>query len=177
MKTRCFILFQGNAEMTDLFKCKKSGTICCAPKSRIHEVQGLMHRNDTSFPVFVNPQTQQQIPQYLPNNNVYPNGYQAIPPNVYAPIPNAYQPLPPQASIPNNYPIPPATNYITQPQQVPQQAIITSNYVPVAPQNYAPVPPNNVYPQNVVINPNVNLAPAYSTPGNLTLPSNSCESF
>lgn len=155
--------------MTELFKCKKSGTICCAPKSRIHEVQGMMHRND-SFPVFVNPQTQQQIPQYLPNNN-YPNGYQQIPPNAYAPIPNAYQPLPPQASIPNNYPIPPANNYITQPQQVPQQPIITNNYVHQVPQlNYAPVPPNNVYPQNVVItnphvNPNVNLAPAYSTPG------------
>lgn len=52
-----------------------------------------------------------------------------------------------------NYPVP------QQPQ------IITSNYA-VPQQNY----PNNIYSQNVVANvqnvPNVNLAPAYSTPGN-----------
>lgn len=57
--------------MTELFKCKKSGTICCAPKSRIQEVQGMIVRND-SFPVFVNPQQQHhQVPQFMPNNN-YP---------------------------------------------------------------------------------------------------------
>lgn len=86
--------------MTDLFKCKKSGTTCCAPKSRIHEVQGmLMHRNDTSFPVFVNPQNQQQIPQYLPNSNYAPN-YQPLPPqNNYVPVPNVYQQLPPSSKI------------------------------------------------------------------------------
>lgn len=30
----------GNAEMTELFKCRKSGTKCCAPKSMIREVMG-----------------------------------------------------------------------------------------------------------------------------------------
>lgn len=29
----------GNAEMTELFKCRKSGTQCCAPKSVIREYQ------------------------------------------------------------------------------------------------------------------------------------------
>lgn len=28
--------FLGNAEMTDLFKCRKPGTQCCAPKSQIN---------------------------------------------------------------------------------------------------------------------------------------------
>lgn len=73
-----YAISTGNAEMTELFKCKKSGTICCAPKSRIQEVQGMMVRNDT-FPVFVNPQQQHhQPPQYMPNNypinNNYPSG-------------------------------------------------------------------------------------------------------
>lgn len=35
--------------MTNLFKCKKSGQMCCAPKSRILEKQGL-NRNDTYYP-------------------------------------------------------------------------------------------------------------------------------
>lgn len=172
-----------NAEMTDIFKCKKSGTTCCAPKSRIHEMQGMMmHRNDT-FPVFVNPQ--QQIPQFLPNNNYAPN-YQQLPSNSYAPIPNTYQQIPQQPAIPNNYQIPPQNNYIAQqpppPQPIPQTPIISNNNYPVPPQNY----PNNIYQQNVVHNPNVvhnqnvvhnpnvhnpnvvhnqNLAPAYTTPG------------
>lgn len=170
----CHLLQLGNAEMTDLFKCKKSGTTCCAPKSRIHEVQGmLLHRND-SFPMFVNPQQQQQIPQYLANNN-YATNYQPIPPNSYAPLlPNSYQPVPPQVALPNNYQVPslpPQTNYIQQQQQQ-QQAIsspvVANNYPvpqPIPPQNYpVPVPSNNVYPQNVIVqNPNVNSAPAYST--------------
>ncbi|RVE52566.1 hypothetical protein evm_002685 [Chilo suppressalis] len=37
-----------NAEMTDVFKCKKSGTQCCAPKSRVQEALG--GRNDTRAP-------------------------------------------------------------------------------------------------------------------------------
>ncbi|XP_066903796.1 protein masquerade-like, partial [Halyomorpha halys] len=36
-----------NAEMTDLFKCKKSGNQCCAPKSLIREDQSSISRNDT----------------------------------------------------------------------------------------------------------------------------------
>ncbi|KAL4705207.1 hypothetical protein ACJJTC_000205 [Scirpophaga incertulas] len=35
-----------NAEMTDVFKCKKSGTQCCAPKSKVQEVAG--DRNDSA---------------------------------------------------------------------------------------------------------------------------------
>lgn len=155
--------------MTDVFKCRKSGTTCCAPKSRIHEVQ-MMHRNDT-YPQFVGPQQQQQIPQYLPNNYQLQN-YQPIPPNNYAPIPNPYQlPIPGQPI--NNYqPLPSQNNYIPQPQPVPQQSIqqiqqapIISNNYPVPPQNY-PNPNANVYQSNVVNgNPSVNLSPAYSTPG------------
>ena len=30
-------IFVGNAEMTDLFKCEKSKTTCCSPKSAIKE--------------------------------------------------------------------------------------------------------------------------------------------
>lgn len=176
----------GNAEMTNLFKCKKEGTECCAPKSKILEYQGLVNRND-SFPVFVNSQPQQHMPQYLPN---YPNTYQQMPPNAYAPVPNPYQPIPPPQAIqpqqmPNNYAVPQQTNYINQPpqqpqqlqpvqqqvqQQLTQQSIATNNYAQVPQQNYAPIPPNTLYPQNVVpSNPHMNLAPAYSTPGILFL--------
>lgn len=35
----------GNAEMTELFKCKKPGTQCCAPKTKIQEVE--LRKNDT----------------------------------------------------------------------------------------------------------------------------------
>ncbi|KAF4514078.1 UNVERIFIED_CONTAM: hypothetical protein B566_EDAN018959, partial [Ephemera danica] len=36
--TRGKLVIAGNAEMTDVFKCRKSGTQCCAPKSVIREV-------------------------------------------------------------------------------------------------------------------------------------------
>lgn len=32
------LIISGNAEMTELFKCRKSGTQCCAPKSVIREL-------------------------------------------------------------------------------------------------------------------------------------------
>lgn len=162
----------GNAEMTDLFKCKKEGTECCAPKSKILEYQGLIQRND-SYPVFVNSQTQQQhLPQYLPNYPP-PNAYQPLPPNMYAPasvpVPNPYQPYQPQPAIPNNYAVAPVNNYIAQPQPIPQQSIAATNYVApavVPPQNYGPVPQTVPYTPNVVQNqPHLNLSPAYSTPG------------
>lgn len=38
-------LFTGNAEMTEVFKCRKSGTKCCAPKSLIKETIG--QKDDT----------------------------------------------------------------------------------------------------------------------------------
>lgn len=138
--------------MTDIFKCKKSGTICCAPKSRIHEMQ-MMHRNDT-FPQYIGP----QAPQYP---NPYPGQNYQIPPNTYPQIQNPYQPVAP------NYPVP-ANAYYAQPQPQPQpqlqpvpqpQQIIPQQAIyPVAPQNY-PVPvPQNVYNQ---------IAPV--TPGNLQI--------
>lgn len=159
--------------MTDLFKCKKEGTECCAPKSKILEYQGMIQRND-SYPVFVNSQTQQHLPQYLPNYPP-PNQYQQIPPNMYAPapvpVPNPYQQYQPQPAIPNNYAVPPANNYITQPQPqpvAPQQSIAASNYAAavVPPQNYGPIPQSVPYSPNVVPNQqHLNLSPAYSTPG------------
>lgn len=54
----CFFLFffLGNAELTNLFKCKKQGHQCCAPKSLIREFNGgnssepiLSNRNDTMY--------------------------------------------------------------------------------------------------------------------------------
>lgn len=39
-----------NAELTDLFKCKKSGTQCCAPKTKIQEIQDAMGKNG-SYPL------------------------------------------------------------------------------------------------------------------------------
>lgn len=51
----CFF-FLGNAELTNLFKCKKQGHQCCAPKSLIREFNGgnssepiLSNRNDTMY--------------------------------------------------------------------------------------------------------------------------------
>lgn len=157
--------------MTDLFKCKKSGLTCCAPKSRILEIQGIMMRNDT-YPNY-NPH---QIPPYQPNVNYPPYQAPQIVPNNYP----QYQPIQPQASLPNNYQLPPNA-YVQQPQQLPQPAIVGSNYVaghgnvvvhpqPPPPQPQPqPVYPQNIYPQNMVGSvqnvPNINLAPAYSTPG------------
>ncbi|XP_063366342.1 protein masquerade [Cydia amplana] len=45
-----------NAEMTEVFKCKKAGTQCCAPKSKVLEATGVQ-RNDT-YPL--------ATPQYEP---------------------------------------------------------------------------------------------------------------
>lgn len=51
-----FFFFIGNAELTNLFKCKKQGHQCCAPKSLIREINGgnsseaiLTNRNDTMY--------------------------------------------------------------------------------------------------------------------------------
>ncbi|KAI5645902.1 trypsin domain-containing protein [Phthorimaea operculella] len=46
-----------NAEMTDVFKCKKAGTQCCAPKSKIQEVVGIKDKNDT-YPLATSAATQ-----------------------------------------------------------------------------------------------------------------------
>lgn len=65
--------------MTDLFKCKKSGTTCCAPKARVQEIQSMITRND-SFPIFTNPQApQQSYPQ--PQFQQQPGQYNPYPLN------------------------------------------------------------------------------------------------
>lgn len=133
-----------------------------------------MQRNDT-YPNY--PQNPQQMSPYQPNNNYPP--YQA--PQLVANNYPQYQPIPPQASLPNNYQIP-QNVYIQQPQPLPQPNIVGTNYVTGvggAPQQQqqqlpqlAPQPqqiyPQNIYPQNMVGSvqniPNINLAPAYSTP-------------
>lgn len=94
--------------MTDLFRCKRSGQICCAPKSKILEKQQFQTRNDTSYfnyppmgpPPPYAPQQQGGPPQppYPPtsymSNQLPPAGAQAPPPPPpphLAPHPNPYQ--------------------------------------------------------------------------------------
>lgn len=119
-----------NAEMTELFKCKKSGTQCCAPKSKIQEQLDKHNRNNTYAynpnlgPINPNyPHPQQyyntNYPQPPPVNNYAPvpssnyppppaNSYPPVPPANYPPPPHVYEPtIPPQSSIP--YEIPEAT--------------------------------------------------------------------
>lgn len=78
-----------NAEMTELFKCKKSGQLCCAPKSRIQELQGQISRNDTHIGMMPvgpgSPGPQQQQPHqplyqgYPPTDGHLPNnGYPTV---------------------------------------------------------------------------------------------------
>lgn len=64
--------------MTDVFKCKKSGTQCCAPKSRILEMQ-MISRNDSVYHL----QSPMPPPQYSPNNNNYGVSPNNVPPGAY----------------------------------------------------------------------------------------------
>lgn len=73
--------------MTDVFKCKKSGTTCCAPKTRILEVQGTMGGRNETIPSFINSQTQQVGPQYMANNNN--NNMNNYAPQLNGPLPLA----------------------------------------------------------------------------------------
>lgn len=61
--------------MTNLFKCKKSGTQCCAPKTRIQELQ-MYARNDT-IPAYATHQPYPANPAYNPtyNNPNFNNPY------------------------------------------------------------------------------------------------------
>lgn len=106
-----------NAEMTDLFKCAKSGTKCCAPKTRIQEVQALS-RNDTYYqynnqmphPPLQGPINPQQVPPLPPFQGHLPNqpqyNFGALPPHNpnYPPPPPPQQPpqQPPAQQIPNH---------------------------------------------------------------------------
>ncbi|KAH8329669.1 hypothetical protein KR074_007474 [Drosophila pseudoananassae] len=102
-----------NAEMTDLFRCKRSGQICCAPKSKILEKQQFQTRNDTAYypappPPPLGP-PQAYPPQTLPYSymNNQPQGPLPPPPPQMAPHhPNPYQPglQPPGPNYADYYP-------------------------------------------------------------------------
>lgn len=101
-----------NAEMTDLFKCKKSGQTCCAPKSRIQEIQGMMSRNDT-----IPPYTQPGGGGYQP----YPNQYQphhTLPPSGVHGVQSQYPPV--TIAGPSIHTTLSPYEISTQPQHIPQ---------------------------------------------------------
>lgn len=57
--------------MTDVFKCKKAGTQCCAPKSKVLEAMGIS-RNDTFPLATTHPHTQAHTPHtYTPQTLPY----------------------------------------------------------------------------------------------------------
>ncbi|XP_039149313.1 protein masquerade isoform X2 [Drosophila simulans] len=98
-----------NAEMTDLFRCKRSGQICCAPKSKILEKQQFQTRNDTAYypapppPPIGPPQAYPpQTPPYSYMNNPPPQG---PPPQMAPHHPNPYQPPPPAPNYGDYYPV------------------------------------------------------------------------
>lgn len=84
-----------------MFKCKKSGTQCCAPKTKIQEQLDRHNRNHT-YPY--NPNLGPINPNY-PHPQQYYNNYPPPPAANYPPPPNSY-PAPA-----NNYPAPPINNY------------------------------------------------------------------
>uniref|UniRef100_A0A182Q6P9 Peptidase S1 domain-containing protein n=1 Tax=Anopheles farauti TaxID=69004 RepID=A0A182Q6P9_9DIPT len=115
-----------NAEMTDLFKCKKSGTQCCAPKSKIQEVQQAAAASKITY-----------------NNHTNGGGY---PPMQALPPPPPPPPLPPQmmpqqpalAGLGQPYPMSPPAPSQLQPQH-------TAGYGPPAPNPYPGPISNNLY--------------------------------
>lgn len=130
-----------NAEMTEMFKCKKSGTQCCAPKSKIQEQLDKHNRNQTYAynpnlgpinPNYPHPQ------QYYNNPN---NNFPPPPPNNYPPPaqPNPY-PVNPSNNYPNNYPPPP---HVYEPTIPPQPASIP--YEIVEPTTSPRPPPYSKY--------------------------------
>jgi hypothetical protein len=63
----CSVIVAGNAEMTDLFRCHKSGTQCCAPKSMIREVLdqkngGTAQARNETFPPHYRPPLSALVP-------------------------------------------------------------------------------------------------------------------
>ncbi|XP_017019555.1 protein masquerade [Drosophila kikkawai] len=99
-----------NAEMTDLFRCKRSGQICCAPKSKILEKQQFQTRNDTAYypapppPPIGPPQAYPpQTPPYSYMNN-QPQG-PPPPPQMAVHHQNPYQPPPPAPNYADYYPV------------------------------------------------------------------------
>lgn len=114
--------------MTDMFKCKKSGTQCCAPKTKIQEQLDRHNRNHTYpynpalGPINPNyPHPQQYYNNYPPppanypqpsypapagNYPVPPPSYPAPPGNNYPPPPHVYDPTPPPQQTPIPYELP-----------------------------------------------------------------------
>lgn len=79
-----------NAEMTDLFKCKKSGTQCCAPKTKIQEHMDRLHRQNYTYQY--NPNVGPINPNYPPPSQYYnTNNYPPQQPQHYPP-PHVYEP-------------------------------------------------------------------------------------
>ncbi|XP_052889416.1 protein masquerade [Anopheles moucheti] len=134
-----------NAEMTDLFKCKKSGTQCCAPKSKIQEVQqaaaSKTKYNDT-------------------------NGY---PPQALPPPPQMMPQQPPMMVGPGQpYPMPPAAMPPLQPQSplAPHQP----SYGPPAPNPYPGPISNNIYEVPPTQQPPYAQSPVYEPPTTTSRP-------
>lgn len=100
--------------MTDLFKCKKSGTQCCAPKTKIQENLDKHNRQNYTYPY--NPNLGPVNPNY-PHPQQYYNNYPPPPP------PQNYPPPPP---APNNYPPPP---HVYEPTIAPPQSSISYEIV------------------------------------------------
>lgn len=73
--------------MTDVFKCKKSGTLCCAPKTRILEMQTgtIPNKRNDSLSLYPNPN---------PNQNQQPGAVYSGPNSIYE---TTVLPSPPQA--------------------------------------------------------------------------------
>lgn len=115
--------------MTDLFKCAKSGTKCCAPKTRILEMQ-TQNRNDTVY------NYGNQIPHPPLQGSINPQ--QAPPP---LPPFQGHLPQQPQynfGALPPhnpNYPPPPQQQQPQQPsiQQIPQQQLPSQVNLPSTP--------------------------------------------
>ncbi|XP_058058877.1 protein masquerade [Anopheles bellator] len=123
-----------NAEMTDLFKCKKSGTQCCAPKSKIQEVQ--MAASKT---------------KYNDTNGGYPP--QALPPPPPPPAPAVAngQPYPmlPAVAMPPSQSQPPQQPGYGPPAPNPYPGPISNNIYEVPPTQQ----PAAAYPQSPVYEP------------------------
>lgn len=132
-----------NAEMTELFKCKKSGTQCCAPKTKIQEQLDKHNRShNQTYPY--NPNLGPVNPNYPHPQQYYNNNYPPPPPNNHPSSPsNNYPPVPPNnypPAPPNNYPPPP---HVYEPTVPPQQSSIS--YEVVEPTTSPRPPPYSKY--------------------------------
>nr|XP_036672047.1 protein masquerade [Drosophila suzukii] len=120
-----------NAEMTDMFRCKRSGQICCAPKSKILEKQQFQTRNDTAYypapppPPIGPPQAYPpQTPPYSYMNNPPPQG--PPPPQMAPHHQNPYQPPPPAPNYGDYYPVSGPAGLPPQPQTTPPTTTTTT---------------------------------------------------